>query len=283
MKLRMCWGVAALMMGCMLVSMQLHAGDKVEPKKDAKKEEIKEERKDTVVDDALTNADVKDKVLTQSYCKTYTYKMTQGRKYQIDLISANFDAYLRLENPKGEQVASDDDSGGMLNSRIIYQAPVTGDFTVCAMSLGGGSTGKFKLIVKDLNAGNPQAGGKSLDIKNNKGQGNYTGSLDGNDGAYMGKRHKLLTFPMEAGKTYQIDMTSTAFDPYLILEDPDQKVLARDDDGGGFPNARITIKAAKTGKHRIIATYFGNGNGEFNVTIRQTDGGNEEPKDAKKD
>jgi hypothetical protein len=269
----------ALAFSAVFVQAQLHAGNKKEQPK-------KEEPRETVVDDALTNADLKDRVLQQSFCKTYVYKMTQGRTYQLDLMTGAFDAYLRLENPKGDQVAADDDGGDGLNSRIRYVAPATGDYTICAMSLGGGSTGKFKLIVKDVTVGDPKkkAAVQSTDIKNDKGQGSYAGSLEANDPNYKGKRHKLLLFPMEAGKTYQIDMTSNAFDSYLFLEDPDQNLLAMDDDGGGYPSARITIKAAKTGKHRIIGTYFGNGTGEFNVTIRQTDAGNEQPKDgARKD
>jgi serine protease Do len=96
--------------------------------------------------------------------------------------------------------------------------------------------------------------------------------LNANDPLYKNKKHKLFLFNMEAGKSYTIDMKSMAFDSYLYLEDPDGNLLAMDDDGGGFPDARITIKAAKTGKHRIIATYFGAGNlGEFTLTIKSND------------
>src|SRR6266850_3975758 len=107
---------------CLLASGQLGAGDKKET--DKKK---KDERKDTIINGELTNADLKDKVRTDSFCKTYTYKMEKGRKYQIDLISRDFDAFLRLENSKGAEVAFDDDSGGMLNARIIYSATEAGD------------------------------------------------------------------------------------------------------------------------------------------------------------
>lgn len=273
MKLHSGWAFVAALMGCLFAQSLVQAGDK-------KEEAKKQENKETIVEEALTNADVKDKVLTESFCKTYTYKMTEGRTYQIDLMSAAFDAFLRLENPKGDQVAADDDGGVGLNSRIKYVAPSTGDYTVCAMSLGGGSTGKFKLIVKDITEGDPKVAAKSAEIKLDKGEGSYTGRLEGNDPEYNGKKHKLLFIPMEAGKTYQIDMKSAAFDSYLILEDPDRNVLAKDDDGGGFPSARITFKATKTGKHRVISTYFGGGSGEFTVTVRQTDAGNEQPKDG---
>jgi hypothetical protein len=256
---------------------------------DKKDKDKQPEEKEVVVNSELNNGDLKDKVLTQSYSKTYVYKMTQGHRYQIDMISKAFDAYLRLEDPKGTQVAADDDGGGMLNSRIIYTPNVTGDFTICAMSLGGGSTGKFTLIVRDLTAPGVKVvknDGKPIELKNDKGKAAATATLNANDPMYMNKKHKLFHFNMEEGKTYQIDMTSDAFDSYLFLEDADGKLLARDDDGGGFPSARITIKANKTGKHRIIATHFGGGGnlGEFMLSIRQTDGpAPDEKKDAKKD
>jgi hypothetical protein len=115
------------------------------------------------------------------------------------------------------------------------------------------------------------ASGKAIELKNDKGQADYKGNLTQTDPVYKGKKHKLFTFNMEEGKTYQIDMKSGAFDSYLFLESPDGKLLAMDDDSGGFPDARIIHKAAKTGNYRIIATCFGGGNGEFTLTIRPTD------------
>ena len=272
------WMSLALAVGCMLMGSTLGAGDK---KDKAKKDEPKE----VVVDGELINADVKDKVLTESYCKTYTYKMTEGRTYQIDLKSRTFDAYLRLENPQGNQVAEDDDSGGMLDARIIYKAPKSGDYTICAMSLGGGSTGKFTLIVQDVTkaagAVKDAPVGKAIELKNEKGQANFTGNIVANDALYKNKKHKLFLFNMEAGKTYQIDMKSTKLDSYLFLEDPQGNLLAQDDDSGGFPDAQIVHKATVTGKHRIVATYFGGRIGEFTLTIRPTDG--VPPPEGKKD
>lgn len=254
--------------GCVLAQATLNADDK---KKEPDKQKD-EPAKDVVVNDELINADLKDRVLTGSFCKTYTYKMTAGRTYQIDMKTRAFDAFLRLENPKGDQVAADDDSGGMLDARIVYRAPLTGDFTICAMSLGGGSTGKFVLTVKDITKPG-EAAGKGIEIKNDKGKGDFTGKLDKDDPLHKNKKHKLFTFNMEAGKTYQIDMKSGAFDSYLYLESPEGDVLAQDDDSGGFPDARIVHKAAKAGRYRIICTHFGGGGnlGEFSLSIRQTD------------
>ena len=266
------WSLAALL--CLVVPLQLHAGDKK-----------KNEPKDVVVKDELTNADLKDKVRTESYCKTFTYKMTEGRSYQIDMQGENnFDTYLRLENKAGEQVAEDDDGGGNLQARIVYKAVKTEDYTIVATTFAGGVTGKFTVTIKDLSPPvdpKKKAAGKSIELKNDKGQANFAGNLDANDEKYKNKTSKIFLFKMEEGKTYQIDHMSDAFDAYLYLEGPDGTLLAQDDDGGDGLNSRIVHKAAKAGTYRLIATSLsGNRTGAFTFSIRQMGCGDELQADA---
>jgi hypothetical protein len=181
------------------------------------------------------------------------------------MMSKDLDAYLRLENPKGNQVAEDDDGGDGPNARIIYKAEETGDYKIIATTFAGGATGKFHLTARDKDAP-----AKGIALKNEKGVGTYKGKLDKNDPLYKDKIHKLFTFQMEAGKTYQIDHMSDAFDCYLYLESPDGKVLQEDDDGGEGLNSRIVFKAEKSGAYRMIATSLnGRGTGEFTFTVRE--------------
>jgi len=80
-------------------------------------------------------------------CKTYPYEMTSGTIYVIDLISQEFDCFLRLEDPAGKQVAMDDDGGGKLNSRIVYKAAKTGKHQIIATTFDG-KTGDFTLTAR---------------------------------------------------------------------------------------------------------------------------------------
>jgi serralysin len=100
------------------------------------------------VDGELTNLDARDRVRTGSFHKLYTLKLTAGRAYTIHLASNRFDAFLRLEDAGGTQLAQDDDSGGGLNSQIVYRPQQTGFYRIIATSLGGGSTGNFTLTVR---------------------------------------------------------------------------------------------------------------------------------------
>ena len=77
-------------------------------------------------DDQLTVKDPKDRIRKDSPHKVHTYKMTAGLTYTIDLVSQDFDSYLRLEDSTGKQLAEDDDSGGFPHARIRVSAEADG-------------------------------------------------------------------------------------------------------------------------------------------------------------
>lgn len=79
--------------------------------------------------------------------KLYRIRFEQGRTYVIDLMSNEIDAYLYLADTNNLIVAEDDDGGNGLNSRIVFTAPVTGDYKVRATSLHG-QLGNFMLTIR---------------------------------------------------------------------------------------------------------------------------------------
>ena len=86
---------------------------------------------------------------------------------------------------------------------------------------------------------------------------NQQGRLMPNDPPKEMGPHKQFQVQLEQGKTYVIDMVSTEMDSYLRLYNPAGVKIAEDDDGGGFPNARIRIMATQAGSYQIDATVFG--------------------------
>ena len=81
--------------------------------------------------------------------KKYTFKLSKDKTYVIDLISTDFDAYLRLLDKKGKQLAEDDDSGGNLNSRIAYPIREDGEYEIVVTSFDG-QIGRFNLKVREV-------------------------------------------------------------------------------------------------------------------------------------
>lgn len=90
-------------------------------------------------------------VLPQRQTKTFPFTMRAGETYVIDLESAQFDAYLRLLDSNGRQLAVDDDGGNGLNSRIIFRAPQSGTYQIIAGSLGNSGGGQYTLKARSNN------------------------------------------------------------------------------------------------------------------------------------
>ncbi len=82
----------------------------------------------------------------------HTFKMDAGKVYVIDMVSTDFDSYLRLLDPKGNQLEEDDDSGGNLNSRIIFNCTKDGEYKLVCTSFGAEAKGSYVLTAKTSGA-----------------------------------------------------------------------------------------------------------------------------------
>ncbi len=301
----------ALLVAIFAITQNAWAGDKDRKsgdtdkagEKDRKQPGKKADTKEIIINAELTNADLKDKVRANSFAKTYTYRMVANGRYQIDMISGVFDSYLRLEDPTGNQVASDDDGGGFPNARMIYIAPKAGDYTIVCTSFGAGSVGNFRLEVRDITGKDPvnpnidkkfppkldgpgfdkkefpgkNVKAKEFDLKADKdGKAEYAGKLAAEDGVYVDnrfgkreKRSKLFNINMEANKSYRIDLASSDFDAFLFLLDDTGKVIALNDDNGESLDSRIVQKIERAGKYTIVATSLsGASSGNFKLNVR---------------
>ncbi len=102
------------------------------------------------LDGTLAANDPRDRARPNSVCKVYTVSLTAGKTYQIDLIAKEpgIDPYLRLEDPAGNPLAQDDDSGGFPNARLLFVCPQNGEYRLVATTFAGG-TGSFTLKVAE--------------------------------------------------------------------------------------------------------------------------------------
>jgi hypothetical protein len=84
---------------------------------------------------------------SQKRCKVFLIKMKAGQNYVIDLMSKQFDPFLRIEDSHGKQLAFDDDSGGNLQARLKFAPPADGVYRVIATHFDG-RFGAFELAVR---------------------------------------------------------------------------------------------------------------------------------------
>src|SRR5436309_629213 len=96
----------------------------------------------------LTKDDPADAVKKLSKCKVYTFTMKKDSTWEINLKSNDFDAYLRLEDSAGKQLAEDDDSGGNLDAKIVFKAPKDDTYQIIVTTYDANTTGKFTLTAE---------------------------------------------------------------------------------------------------------------------------------------
>src|SRR5689334_665759 len=81
----------------------------------------------------------------------YAVTLTAGQTYTFALsgfgVGALSDAYLRLLNSSGTQVAFDDDSGPLANSKLTFTASTSGTYYISAQGYGTTTTGQYLLTM----------------------------------------------------------------------------------------------------------------------------------------
>jgi serine protease Do len=231
---------------------------------DKKKDEPKKAAafKPVDINNALTENDPNDPKIGNP-AKQYTVKLQKDKTYVIDLVSKDFDAYLRLLDKGGNQLAEDDDSGGDLNSRIIHSSDKDAEYTIVVTSFDG-QVGKFNLKMREFAL---KAEAKARDVP--KDGFGITDQINQNNVSDIGKLGRLYSFNFKAGVTYTIDLESGTMDSYLYLFDGKSKLLAQDDDSGGDLNSRLSFRPDRDGVFHILAsTLDGEETGEFTLKVR---------------
>ncbi len=130
---------------------------------------------------------------------------------------SNLDTYLTLLDPFGSPLASDDDSGEGLNSRIgPYRLPSDGIYTILAGRYSG--VGSYKLELKNLNTLPMITPGKPLTGVLNSGQ----------------TTDYFLLAPSTADTLWQLAVTDDQLnaDPYLALYGPTGLITSTEYEGG---------------------------------------------------
>ena len=87
-----------------------------------------------------------DPVVEGKPVQAWAFEARAGQQVTIDLMSEDFDSYLRVVGP-GLSPLTDDDGGNDLDSRLVVTFPQDGEYRIIASSLGG-STGSFTLQVR---------------------------------------------------------------------------------------------------------------------------------------
>lgn len=198
--------------------------------------------------------------------RCYRLRTTAGQSYAIELNSNEMDAYLTVLTGgcAGEVVATNDDAVGT-NSGLSVPGDGNSRY-ILASGLSQGELGAFTLTVRQF----PSARARAQNVGMG---GRLTGFLDEADPLTSeGKFYETYSFTGRAGQMITIDLSSDAFDTYLILgrQTPSGfQTIQEDDDGqqNGL-NSRISFTPTETAEYRFKVMGLSAGvRGDFAIDI----------------
>lgn len=165
-----------------------------------------------------------------------------GRYLWVDLRSSQFDPYLIVRSPSGEQWENDDYEGSLGRSVLGIPLPESGEYTVLVTSALPGASGAWDLSLRN-------------DLHFEMGQRVEEGELAAGDAA-LRSGELVDEYHVEgvAGQQLRLRLTSPDFDTYLILVDPQGRRTENDDDpeGGSSIRQRLTVP----GTHQVLVTSY---------------------------
>jgi hypothetical protein len=187
--------------------------------------------------------------------KKYPVKLNKDKTYLIEMTTKDFDPFLRLLDKANKELAEDDDSGGGLNSRIIYSSSTSGDHHVIASTFDG-EVGKFELKVRELDI---KGEAKAREFP--KGGFEHAGELGENDMTDLGKRSKVISVDLKADQAYLFEIESTDFDCQLYVFDAKSRLLGQDAE-------KVVAAGTANGAHQLVVTTFDENVGKFTIKAR---------------
>ncbi|GAB5492306.1 MAG: hypothetical protein Phog2KO_25210 [Phototrophicaceae bacterium] len=186
------------------------------------------------------------------------------------LTSDDFDTLVNLF-VDGDEVASDDDSAGSLNSLLVYEVEDAGEYTLEVTSFAGDAEGEFTLIYCTEAEEVEVDEADSSEIEIIECGDTIEGRVD--------NEFPLVVYFVEASEgdviTINLDAADGSdLDPYLGLYSPssleDAETVAENDDTDGL-NSEIVYDVEEDGIHGIVATRYsfeeGTSEGDFELAV----------------
>jgi len=215
---------------------------------------------------------------TGEWADLYSLAGTANQPVHLELRSSAFDTYLMVVGPTGRHWENDD-AGGSTDSVLDLVLPAAGTYRVVVSSYRSGEGGAYELKSSSgartpasphLAAATPSApppGGASPTIRQ--------GSLQrGDETLDSGEFVDSYQYTWPAGASIDVSLTSTAFDPYVIVVGPDGEQEDNDDISSSNRNAGLTYPVRQAGTHRVLVTSYEAGEtGAYRLSVTPTGGG----------
>ena len=190
-----------------------------------------------------------------------------GQRVTIDLRSDDFDTYVILEVPNGDQ-QENDDAEDTTDSLLVTDITESGTYRVGVTSYETGESGAYRLTIDqvDASAGRPQ---QNRDVETLTVGRTTVGELESGDQALgTGEYQDTYVFDGRAGQSVNVEMTSSDFDTYVALVTPGGDIIENDDFEGSTSRSVVELNLTETGRYRVTARSYAHAEiGTYRLTV----------------
>ena len=221
------------------------------------------------------------------YFSVYEFDGRRGQRVDLGLSSSDFDPYLGLNGPDGFSAFNDDDAqAGTRDSRLVATLPEDGRYQLVVTTYSAGEAGSYRLTTSSGGgaaapepANRPTRPERPAPVERPSGDGfirvgeAVRGSLSGGDTQLQsGEYSDTYRFEGRRGERVAIDLTSSAFDTYLILRPPSGDQVDNDDGPDGT-NSQIEDALPEDGVYELQVTSYQPGElGDYRLSITPSQG-----------
>lgn len=205
------------------------------------------------------------------YADEYSFDGRRGQRVTVDLRSSEFDPYLIVRPPQGDQTDNDDHEGDAHRSLVSLELPMDGTYRVIVTSYKSGETGAYDLRI-DMGGG---TGAAAVAAAAAAGSRVERGRLAaGDDTLRSGEFVDIHRIEASPGQRLTIDVVSQDFDTYLIMIPPRGERLENDDVEGKPRHSVIETDITEPGTYTVAVTSYQRGEtGAYELTLGATQGG----------
>ena len=214
----------------------------------------------------------------------YLLEGRAGSRVSFEMNSTVIDTYLLVVGPNGA-LWENDDSAGATNSGLTFELPRDGNYRVIATSYRAGETGSYELkayeesraltgsgpVVAPTPTVAPPVPATPGTAPPVAGQtATHTGRLEAGDAQLSsGELSDSYTFMFRAGQRVSLALSSTEFDPYLIVRSPSGRQRDNDDMAEGNLNSALDYDVTESGPHTVLVTSYRSGeSGAYQLDLR---------------
>jgi hypothetical protein len=213
------------------------------------------------------------------FVDTHTFEGIPGQRVRVTLSTSQFDPYLIIQPPHGDQLDNDDFGDQKDKSQLELDITEAGTYKILVTTYKTGDKGSYNLQIETVDASvarareaaNPANNANNTKPSNTPNTArderrdvttltygkDVNGRLASNDNRLdTGESVDYFVFEGREGDIVVIDLTSTAFDPYLILTLPNNSIVNNDDFEGSNQRSKIEMRLPETGRYRIAVTAY---------------------------